>query len=264
MTTLFTASLELARILGNVLNSTTTGAGSATTIVDSARTERDDYWNNGTIWIKGGTHAGKSRKVSDFAQSGGTFTIPTTSTAVGSGIAYSLLSADWPLDKLWEFINRALRSIGDIPQLDTTLTTVANQEAYTLPSGVYNVQRVEIATSKTSPYYYRPWHGVWREENGYLYFNSLREPDSAGYIMRLTYAGQHAEMDADDDTISNYVHLDRLIWNAAVHAWRWRIQMSKEDDKMFQQFLAEAIARAKEEDGKHPIHMPVRGIRTSL
>jgi len=264
MTTLFDASLALAKILGNVRSSTTTSAGSATTIVDSTRTEPADYWNDGTLWITSGTHSGKSRKITDWALSGTTFTIPTTTTAAGSGVTYSVISADWPQDKLWEFINAALREFGDVPQVDTSLTTVADQEAYTLPTGVYNVRHVEIATELTAPYYYRHEYGTWREMDGSLYFNTKREPGDDDYLIRLTYMAAHATMDADADTISDYVHLDRLIWTAAVYAWRWRMQMAQEDEPLFAQFYTEAVARAERERMRHPIPRPVKAVRNSL
>jgi hypothetical protein len=264
MTTLFDATLALARILGNVRNSTTTAAGSATTIVDSTRTEPADFWNDGTIWITSGTDIGKSRKITDWALSGTTFTVPTMTSAPGSGVTYSVIVGDWPQDKLWEFINAALREMGDVPQVNTATTTVAEQEAYTLPAGVYNVQRVEVATQTGAPYYYQPYHGVWEEMNGSLYFKSGKEPADSGYILRLTYLGAHATMDADDDTISNYAHLDRLAWTAAVFAWRWRLQMAKQDEPLYTQFYSEAVARAEREKMKHPIARPIKGARMSL
>lgn len=255
MTTLFDATLALAKILGNVRSSITTAAGSATTIVDSTRTEPADFWNDGTLWITSGTHASKSRKITDWALVGTTFTIPTTTTAAGSGVTYSVINGIWPQDKLIEFINAALRVIGDVPKTDDTLTTVANQEEYTLPTGVYNVLWVCQALYTAAPYTWVPQYNT-HEREGKLVFDPLMQPDQTGYAIRLIYASPHAVMDDDADVISNYVHLERLIWNAAVMAWRWRMQMSKTDEPMYSSFYTEATAKAVLMDAKYPILMP--------
>lgn len=263
MTTLFDASLALAKILGNVGDSITTSAGTTTTLIDSLRTEAADYWNNGTLWITSGTYASNSRVVSDFAS--GTFTFsPALAGAPGSGKYYSYLSGTWPLYKLWDFINRALSEIGDVPQTDATLTTVAYQEEYTLPAGVANVILVEQAMSLTSPYLYRPVYGVWREREGKLVFNTRREPNVADYKLRLTYASPHAVLDADADEVSDYVHLNRLIWAAADSAWRWRVQMSKEHEPIYQALWAEAKINAVKFKAQHPIRFPTTTPRLPL
>jgi len=264
MTTLFDATLALARLLGNVRDSTTTGAGTATTVVDSTRTEADDFWNGGTLWVTSGTQSGKSRKITDWAFTGTTFTIPTTSTAVGSSATYSVITADWPQDKLNSFINAALRDIGDVPAEDATLTTVGGQEQYTLPTGVSDVRMVEVAQSEDTPYSYQPiWN--WRElPTGELQFDTGREPGDTGFYIRLTYMDAHAVMTADTSTVSTYVHLDRLTWAAAVHAWRWRMQVAKTDEPMYQLFYQEAVAQAEKYKRIRPTPYIPRPVRLSL
>jgi len=262
--TLFSISLALAKVLGNMRSSTTTAAGSATTIVDSTRTEPADFWNDGTLWITSGTHSGKSRKITDWALSGTTFTIPTTTTAAGAGVTYSVIDGNWPQDKLVEFINRALIEIGDVPQDDASLTTVAEQEEYTLPSGVYNVRQVEIARELTAPYAYQHQHGSWYERDGSLFFATGREPQESGYTIRLTYMAPHAALTADTGTVSAYIHPDLLVWTAAVYAWRWRTQMGRGDEPTNTLFYQEAVARADRERRLHRIPQPIKAVRNSL
>jgi len=262
--TLFSISLALAKVLGNVRSSTTTAAGSATTIVDSTRTEPADFWNDGTLWITSGTHSGKSRKITDWALSGTTFTIPTTTTAAGSGVSYAVIDGNWPQDKLVEFVNRALVEIGDVPQTDASLTTTATLEAYALPTGVYNVRQVEIASELDTPYYYQHQHGTWVEREGTLYFASGREPQEDDFLIRLTYMAPHAALTTDATTISDYIHADLLVWTAAVHAWRWRTQMGRGDEPTNTLFYQEALARAERERRLHPIPRPIKAVRNSL
>lgn len=265
MTTLFDASLALAQVVTNVVNSVTTAAGTATTVIDSTRTEAADYWNNGTLFVTSGTHANKTRVITDWALSGTTFTIPTTTTAVGSGATYGVCTADWPRYKLWEFINRALREMGDVPAQDATLTTVADQEQYTLPAGVSDVRLVEVATNTATPYGYQPYSGVWRElPSGILQFDTGRAPVDDGLLIRLTYMDAHATMDDDADTISTYVHLDRVIWTAAAHGWLWRMQMSKEDEPTYTAQLQFAMAQAEKFKRLHPVPYIPRAARLSL
>jgi len=265
MTTLFDVSLALAKVLGNVRSSTTTSAGTATTVIDTTRTEPVDFWNGGTLWMTSGTDLGKSRKITDWALSGTTFTVPTMTSAPGSGAAYSVITADWPQDKLWDFINEALQDMGDVPVQDSTLTTVADQEQYTLPSGVYDVRLVEVATSKTAPYDYQPYHGVWKEiPSGKLEFATGREPVDTGYLIRLTYMGVHAAFTADTSAVSTYIHINRLKWAAAVHAWRWRIQMAKQDEPTYTAQWQFAIAQSEREKRLRPIPYIPRPVRLSL
>lgn len=260
MTTLFYVSLWLAQTLGNVQTSVTTGAGDATHLVDTFYNQPDDYWNKGTAWILTGAQAGKSVRVSDFVQSTSTFTIDTTTLAVGAGQTWAVCSGDWPRYKLWEFINRALRRLGDIPTEDITTVVVADTYEYTLPTGAYNVVRVEQAHSASAPYYWQPIY-TWKEQDGKLKFLPGKEPQIVGNVLRITYMAPHAEMDADADTISNYVHPDLLTAAAAVEAWRWRVQMAKEDQPLYQSFYAAALAQEALEKGRHPLPVITRAPR---
>lgn len=261
--TLFTAMYELAQILGNVVTSTSTGAGSTATLVDSTRSEVADYWNEGILFIQGGTYASSSRRITDFASGTFTFT-PVLAGASGNGSAYSAIDGAWPRDKLIQFINRALRDIGDVPKTDTSLTTVARQESYTLPAGMLDVRRVEVAQYDTAPYYYLPYHGVWEVREGKLYFKSRYEPGWDGRIIRITYAGAHTALSADSDTVNAAIHLDRLIWRAAAHAWLWRVQMSKQDEPTYQTSLVFSQGQAALMERKYPISWPIKSPILSL
>jgi len=143
MTTLFNATLQLATRLGAVRVSTATG-GSTTTVVDTvARTESDDSWNGGTVWIidgsAGATDAptGEWARVTDFVNSTSTLTIEAVTAAVGATDTYAVASGRYPLDVLRTAINNELVRY-KIPLYDTTsLDVIANQSEYTLPAGIY-------------------------------------------------------------------------------------------------------------------------------
>lgn len=240
MATLFTAILSLAKVLGYVRSSTTTGAGTTTTLVDSTRTEVDDFWNDGTLFITSGTYANNSRKITDFVKASGTFTFsPALAGAPGSGVSYSVINGDWPREMLMQFVNQALQEFGSVPSTDVSLTTIKNTSSYTLPSGVYNVKRVEIGEDSSDAYPYIPWL-MWREIGGKIEFDG-GIPDE-GKKIRLWYEAPHAEVTSDASSISNYVDLQLLVWSAAVHAWRWRLQRVGGDRPMFVQMFNEAVS----------------------
>jgi hypothetical protein len=261
MTTLASAILELAKILGYVRQSTTTAAGTATTLVDSARDEPNDFWNKGTLWVLSGAHAGKTRRISDWALSGTTLTHDTLTTAAGSGVSYALADLTYPRDVLIDAVQRALRSMGDLPDYDTSLTTVAEQVRYQLPAGVYNVREVSWGDSEVDPIHY-PLSYAWREIDGYIEFDAGRQPMVSGRTLRLTYMAPHAAVSADTDTISDYVHVERLIWEAAVHARRWKFQRTGK--KADADLLNEALAQAAVMAGRHPVPKVHKSARLPL
>jgi len=75
---------------------------------------------------------------------------------------------------------------------------VANQEEYTLPTGVDNLVSVEIAAAAAEPYgWVESLH--WRETaGGKLRFISGWQPGLAGYKMRLSYNDKHPRLPYDD------------------------------------------------------------------
>ena len=228
MATLFSATLDLAKILGSVMESMTTAAGSATTVIDTAMPRNsppNDAYKFGTIWILSGTAIGKTGIVTGWATAtgGGTFTVTTLGDAPGTPVRYAFLDRDYPRDVLRQAVNTALQTIGRVLDVYTnaTFVTVANQEDYTLPTDVYNVRQVELATSASAPYYYQK-HYHWSEIDGVIRFKSGYAPTHAGDLIRLTYAIQPDELDDDATEISDYIHPDLLKWTAAVNALMWK------------------------------------------
>lgn len=253
MTTLASATLDLARLITNVIESTATG-GSATTLLDTSITEEDDHFNGGTIWVLSGNNAGKSRTITDWAKTTGTYTFATMTSSNAAGNLYAACVSDYPRSALIQSINKALRSIGGIPTLYThsTFVTVAGQEAYTLPEGVTKVVKVEIAMMTTAPYHYVPHYG-WRQIGTQLLFDTERAWGESDYLIRLTHIAEPAWLDEDTDEISDYVHIDRLTWKAAVHALRWRVQLYQEDRPDLVKQLNEALAQEAKMDNLYPI-----------
>lgn len=75
------------------VDTVTTGAGSTTTLVASALTEADDYWNGGFVTITNPLSLGygETRQVTDFDQGTTTLTVsPAFSVAPGSGAYFTV------------------------------------------------------------------------------------------------------------------------------------------------------------------------------
>ena len=86
--------MELIDIsLRSVISATTSnGNVGGTTLIDTARTEGNDYWNNLTLLILGGSYKGQSRKITDFDAASDTLTVsPAFNGQILSGVMYAIL-----------------------------------------------------------------------------------------------------------------------------------------------------------------------------
>lgn len=251
MTTLAAAMLEVARIVGSPVGGTSTAAGTTATLIDTGRVESDNYFNDGTIWFTSGDLVGLVARITDYTLSSGTITFDTQAKAPGSGKTYRALNGDFPETILMDAVNDALKNIGAIPVRDTTLVSVADQEEYDLPTGVYNVRMVEIAQSTTEPYSWME-HNNWDEIEGHLVFDPFDTLRDDGMTIRLTYQPLPDVLDAGADEISDQIPLERLAWEGAVYALRWRLKRVKNDPIAVAQ-LNEALQMQKLMEGKHPV-----------
>ena len=251
MATLYSATLDLARILGNVMESVTSAAGTTTTLIDTTMPRvqpPNDAFNYGTLWFISGALAGYTAVVTDWVLATSTFTFVnpmTVAAAPGAASRYAFCDRDWPRDVLRQAVNAALQTIGGVTTQYTNATfiTVQNQMAYTLPAGVYNVKRVEVATSLTAPYDYAIHHN-WTETPTQIIFHEGFQIVRDGYLIRLTYEAQPAELTTDAGTIDSRIHPDLLKWTAAVNAWMWKEPNMGDPNSLARQRLAYSIQMA--------------------
>ena len=215
MTTLFNAMLGLANRGPRHWTGAATG-GSTTTLIDTVqRVEADDDFNGMTLFVLDGDNASLTRRITDFVQATHTLTIGAFSNAMAAGDRYLISQAG--REDLVQAINAALTDIGDVTQVNTSLTVVDNQTEYSLPTGVSHVVRVEVASSASADYDYQKVHN-WREINGSLYFTD-ELPYTAGRTIRLYYNAPHSAVDADADTISDGIPLPLLVDVAVYYYW---------------------------------------------
>lgn len=250
--TLAEATLKVSRLLMTVVEGAATG-GSTTTLVDTAfpwlidgtNPPQNDYFNGGTLWFIDGANAGLTAVVSDWDRATKTATFPAMA-AVAAGNLYAIAPKDWPRFALRQAVNQALDEIGNVDRQysDAAFVTVANQMDYTLPAGISDVRRVEVAQSTTAPYEYMI-HSHYREIGGAIQFVKGFEPGSSGHRIRLTYNTPVAHLTTDTGTIPDLINRNWLTWESVVQALRWRVRQTKTAEKDFVSLLNEALGRAE-------------------
>jgi len=255
--------LKTAECLKGLRYSISTDTGTQTTLIDAAMDEPDGFFDGGTIWFLSGDLAGKTAIITDWDEDTHTFTFASQSIAPGNVIKYAAFDANYRRDALIAAVNSALSALGPLPTItvDATLVTVAAQEEYTLPTGVNNIKRVEIASNLTEPYGYVENTG-WFESGGSLWFD-LETPATAGYQIRLYHEEAHDRVEEDDDVIDDLLHPDMVSWNAAVIALISRTGISENSEPHTKEMLSYARQQAAILNAKHAVKHWLKASRPS-
>lgn len=225
------------RLGGKMLLAT---GGSTSTVIDTNLDEEledaneDDIYNQGTVIVVedgGGSNAapeGEFSRISDYDSATQTVTFsPVLTAAVASGDRVMIATPDFPIYDVIEVINDALKNLGEIPLLDTSITTAANQTEYTLPLALKGeqIQKVELQgiTTDANDNRYADisnWKVVTAApgSTGLLVLPQYPE----GYTVRITYLGYHPRVTAYDDYISEYYHPELVHAVALAHVLQWK------------------------------------------
>lgn len=257
MTTLADVMLDVAEILGGVRTGTATG-GSTVTLVDTNRIEASEYWKNGTLFLLSGTYSGVASRISAYSEN--IITVPSTvGGAIVAGVLYAVSPPRYPFDVMQTALQRAIDEIGESVIIDATLTVTASTHSYTLPAGVSNVLKVEVATSSASPYQYQPNY-FWTENGGTLYFEPSKAPSTADMKIRIWYRGAHAALSTYSTIISPNVNQEWLKWAAVVNVYRDEISQRGKDDPVVIELLNMAMAKERElRDRRRSYHNYITG-----
>ena len=244
--------LKVAECLKGLRYSRSTAAGTTTTLVDTGLDEPDDFFNKGTIFFLSGTLAYGTAVITDYDNATGTITFSAQTNAPGTGVYYAVFDANYPRELLVAAINGALSELGPYPEIyeNASFITVANQESYTLPAGVYNIKKVFIATSTVAPYGWTENNG-WLEHDGALYFD-MSTPTTSDYLIRLYYERPHDTVIDDNDVISHAINPDLLSWTAAYRAILTRMGIAENSEPFTKELLPYAQQKALQMQ-KNPI-----------
>jgi hypothetical protein len=269
--TLFDISYQLARALGVVSEGIATG-GSTGTIIDTVeRTEADDFWNGGSAWILydsaglGAAPQGEYGYISDFVSSTGTATIRTAlTTAVASGDRYAIAGLRYPLQLLTQKINEVVGGV--IEKVDTsTVVIVADQTEYSLPSDVLELKEVWIQTNTDDTNDNR-WERLYdwdtqKSATGTANKLILARQFTADDVIKIRYLTYHAKLQAATDKLDDSIHIDKVVYNAAVLCLEWRqMKVGQSDDLSRELNFFQALAERA--NNEHPIDLPKRSAKT--
>ena len=159
-------------------------------------TKNNDFWNAGRFLILNGDNEWAVHPVYDSTNTGELFMTGSVKPSVGDEFLVWKNSV-FSLGKYLGGINQALRAQKMMLE-DESLSIVDDQVAYTLPSGVSDVRRVEIVDSDGE---LNCVHEQWKEYDGTLRFDANIPDTGDGATLRLRYAGYHAVVDEVDDEI---------------------------------------------------------------
>ena len=201
--------------IGALERHTATG-GSTTTMVDSAATSGDSSAYVGGFGMvlrdAGGAAAapeGEFAAISGF--SAGTWTVGTLTAAVAAGDRFAVTKKRFPLADVIEWLNMALRSLGDIVYVDTTtLDTASNQTEYTQAvDWKRNPLAIDMQTHLNDANDNR-WTRIWQVKEvpaapgstGLFELPQL----ASGYDLRVWYKTTHPTVNAYSDSIAEVIH----------------------------------------------------------
>jgi len=219
--TLFDIAFYIHQDLGEMFDGTATG-GDATSLIDSELPDafpNELDFKNGTAYITDSTDdaapKGEMSKIASYDHSAGDLTLDDTLTAtIGAGDTYAVADSRFPLEQVKSAINRAFVKIGNVYQIDTSLTTSGSLTRYTLPSGISerNLMRVFFRNSGTTDREEPTEVLNWRPTpDGELVFHTSLP---TGKVLELHWNGPHARMEADSDALDPAIALDRIITEA--------------------------------------------------
>jgi hypothetical protein len=264
--TLFSATLATAKLITPVVDSeaTSDGAAGKTTLVDAnfpfttggGSAPPDDYYNFGTVWFVTCSSAsvanqGDTRVISDYelgTSPAVTFTFAAADAVTKDGDLYSVSDWTYPRFVLRQGVSYILSEIGgeDLQYSDAAYITVANQMNYDLPTGKFNIKRVEIASNTSAPYdYVTVPKAEWYVINNDLFFTEFQQPTVAGYRIRLTYNVPLTALDSDDDALPDQYDINWIKWGAAAYCMRWKVEQMRGQDPDKIAMFQESIARAE-------------------
>lgn len=253
MTELYDVLIDTARFAGITYSGITTSTPSddiLESLVDTSRHEPDDYYNNGTLFIRSGENKRKTRRITKYTNASGIIMFaPQVSDAIVPGVYYSATNAN--REHLVQAINQALLQMGPYTEIYEELQVGPNQNEYDLPSHVRNLRRIMVSHGSGNNINYTT-NLTWQEINGKLIFLSP-ETSTGGDKIRIYYNTDHSEVNADDDLINDNYDRQRLAWTATYMYLLNRMQYSGNEDERETILLQNAQSRMDALNNLRPV-----------
>ena len=272
MATLSNILRDLLVELGEFRENAATG-GSSSTVLDGDLGGTDDNFNGGTVIItrdaggSGGAPENEFGEVTDYTASSGTIASGTNFTQDPvSGDRYGVSTNKYPHFEMIRVINRALSQVGDIPLIDTSITTASSQTEYAIPVALkrqppYQVDLQTITTDANNNQWREIDRGLWDyvpAVGGSTALLIIPGQLPIGRLLRIWYKGPHALVRLFGDTIYEGIHEEWLVWEAIYRALRVRAAKQDKLSDMDIQLLDEAGIERQKQMLKHTIWKPQR------
>lgn len=260
MTALITFA-ELTRRTARLVARMAAGAassGSTTTLVDATGLANypDNQFNDGTVWITGGSMTGLSRRVTGFASGSDTLTFgPALINPIQAGDTYEVADGNVvTYQDLRQAVNNAIQELGPIPDTPQAINTVANMTMYALSSLSRRVLEVWLVKDYQENNATRWPSTHWEELQGQLVFDQGYEPE-AGLKMLVYFEKMPTQLANDSDFLDNEIDPTYLIFLAARQAMRLAYKRFGKTKEEIPEWLNEAIneAQAHRQRNRRPI-----------
>jgi len=256
---LFDATLGLARILMDV-HEGQIESSSENTITDSYILQKKWFANEneqGTIWFYQPERT--IRFIVDQADTTLTFA-PQVTNPPEICTWYSAAPPDFPRNLLFQSINGALAEIGPLINTKEIDITDKNKLEYDeIDDKIFNhkISAIYMARKdKTSWMLNQNWNQIELPEGKRaLVFQEEYKPHYSE-IMRVHYYEPVKYLIDSEDIINPSINKDALIWRAAVHALRWKLQRTEKDAPHYEDRYKEALAMAASLEVPKPKPMP--------
>ena len=248
---LWDALLATAQELAITKESTATG-GTTTTLIDTvARTEVDDYWNEGTVWYVDAdgteTYNNYCAVINDFDYDSNTLSFATQTAAPESGDRYIVATPRYTLDMLKSAINSVLQT-AKVLDVDETVSIEEDTTEYTLPTTIYRGNLMSVWYQTETDNSDDNW---WQEIQDWRVIDSdtgtgdtlvLFQQYTADRTLQLHYLAYHPILSSISGEINELIDLEGLTIRAAIWCMRSRMAGGAKD-RWMAQLVNELIAR---------------------
>lgn len=255
----------------DIVDGVATG-GSATTIVDSGLSGKyqAQKFKNWVAFVSrttdGASPQGKYGIISDYTNTG-TATLSTLTDAVGAGDEYSFCKPDIPLYTLIKICNDALRGLGRIPLVDTSLTVAASTIRYTLPAAIKG-RKPSLVYFRHPTTYYRVPAPNWEIEpaasgsSATLVFKKQSLDTTnvfqsyVGYTIVIHYEGIHEALTTYNSPVNETIHEELAVAACIEKALNWKVMpRQRKIDIANWQMAKQALEDARR---LYPVELPIR------
>lgn len=199
---------------------------------------------------------GEMRMITDYDSGTQVLTTESFSAAVQAGDKVGIVSPLFPLEDMVELANIALQKLGEIDIPDTTLSFVANQTEYLLPTSIterpIGVFRQTVQSSANNQ---------WQEVSGWDVI-----PQAVGtqwklvlpvlpqnYSIMVLYRAAHPKLTAYDSTIHSSIHPELAVCALVTEALQWYNNQIGGSNQWFLQLQNKSIQDLEQAYFRHPI-----------